>query len=381
MSHFDLSFVFPCLNEEETMEYCILELKNALEQTDINYEIIVSDNGSTDRSVEIAKTLGARVVYADKRGYGEALKKGFAEAKGKFIAFADIDGSYPLSFLPEMYKKIVEEDADMVVASRMKGIVEKGAMPFLHRYLGTPVLTKLINLFFRGKLSDCNSGFRIFKKESYEKWNVNSSGMEFASELLIKVLKHKGKVLEIPAGLRPDKRSRKPHLRTWRDGMRHLLFILSETPKFFEWLGISFVGLATVFYLMSIILGVTEIGNVVIFDYHSKLLLLFMMIIGLQFWFFSAFLYVSKADDKPTKLTNYLIQLKEEMLFLFCLLLMMITLCLVIVLVSYWGAHNFQNMHLIHPLLDISYWIIFFFLSCMGLMQIHILKRTINRGS
>ena len=146
MNHFDLSFVFPCLNEEETMEYCILELKNALEQTDINYEIIVSDNGSTDRSIEIAKTLGARVVYADKRGYGEALKKGFAEAKGKFIAFADIDGSYPLSFLPEMYKKIVEEDADMVVASRMKGIVEKGAMPFLHRYLGTPVLTKLINL-------------------------------------------------------------------------------------------------------------------------------------------------------------------------------------------------------------------------------------------
>ena len=380
MESLDLSFVFPCLNEEETMEYCISELKSALNQTGINYEIIVSDNGSTDRSVQIAEGLGARVVHAEKKGYGEALKKGFSEANGKYIAFADIDGSYPLSYLPEMYKKITEEDADMIVASRMKGKIEKKAMPFLHHYLGTPVLTKLINLFFSGKLSDCNSGFRIFKKTSYEKWNVKSSGMEFASELLIKALKNKGKILEIPAGLRPDKRSRRPHLKTWRDGMRHLLFILSETPKFFEWMGMALVGLTTLLYVMSMILGVVEIANVVVFDYHSKLVLLFMMILGLQFWFFSAFLYMSKLEDKPTRLTNYFIQLKEENLFLFSLLIMIAIISLMVFLFSYWGMHNFQNLHLIRPLLDIVYWILFFFLSCVGLIQIHILKRVINRG-
>lgn len=154
----------------------------------------------------------------------------------------------------------------MVIASRMTGKIEDGAMPWLHRYVGTPVLTKLINVLFRGKLSDCNSGFRVMKKSSYESWNVSSGGMEFASELLIKALKHKAKIIEIPAGLRPDKRSRAPYLKTWRDGMRHLLFILSESPKLFEVVGLTGVLLASFLQLCAWSLGPTRILGVSVFD-------------------------------------------------------------------------------------------------------------------
>lgn len=210
MSGIDLSFVFPCLNEEKTISNVILELKKILETMPICTEIIISDNGSTDNSVDLALKLGVQVVRTPIKGYGEALKKGFQKARGKYIAFSDIDGSYPLEYLPYMYNQAVTSDADMVIASRLKGRIEKNAMPFLHRYLGTPILTKIINFLFKGKFSDCNSGFRLFKKTSYKSWKVNSSGMEFASELLIKALKHKAKITEISAGLNCDKRSNPP---------------------------------------------------------------------------------------------------------------------------------------------------------------------------
>ena len=131
----DLSFVFPCLNEEKTISSVVRELQNVLKKMPITAEIIISDNGSTDQSVALAKKLGCRIVHAKKKGYGEALKKGFAEATGKYIAFADVDGSYPLNYLPKMYRKIVKEDLDMVIAGRLKGKIEKGSMPFLNRYL------------------------------------------------------------------------------------------------------------------------------------------------------------------------------------------------------------------------------------------------------
>ncbi len=187
----DLSFVIPCLNEEETIGGVIDEINNALDGSGIKYEIIVSDNGSTDKSKDISLSKGCRVVEERiHKGYGAALQKGFGAAQGEYVAFSDADGSYIVSHIKDMYKTAKEKNCDMVIASRLKGEIEESAMPFLHRYLGTPVLTFLINIFFNGRLSDCNSGFRLIRKEAYEKWNIKGMGMEFASELLVKALIH-----------------------------------------------------------------------------------------------------------------------------------------------------------------------------------------------
>ncbi len=371
----ELSFVFPCLNEEETIETCLTELTAVLNQTGISYEIIVADNGSTDRSVALAEAAGACVVPATKRGYGEALKAGFAAAKGTYVAFADIDGSYPLSYLPQMYQTIAAEDADMVIASRMTGKIEDGAMPFLHRYVGTPVLTKFINLFFNGTLSDCNSGFRIFKKSAYETWHVHSSGMEFASELLIKALKHKAKLIEIPAGLRPDKRSKAPHLNTWRDGMRHLLFILSEAPRFFETLGLIAVGGSTLLQILCMLIGPVTIGGFSIFDYHSRLILTAIMLLGLQSWILAASLYVFKPTENPGRISRFFITLKEETLFFSFVSVLSVMVIGFIALLHKWISLDFSNLHILNPLIDFLFFVLLLGGGSFGLLQIHILKR------
>ncbi len=341
----------------------------------ISYEIIVSDNGSTDGSVQIAKKCGAKVVTCPERGYGEALKTGFAHAKGKYIAFADIDGSYPLEILPQLYQEIVTKEADMVIASRMLGTIEKGAMPFLHRKLGTPVLTKLINLFFKGGLSDCNSGFRIIKKQTYETWHVQSGGMEFASELLISALKHQAKILEIPAGLRKDKRTHSPHLATWRDGMRHLLFIFSEAPKIFELIGILLFSVMSFLQILSIILGKQIILGASIFGYHSQILFCLFAILGLQVWIFSLLLFVFKPLDKPFKISRWLMNLKEENLFisfLSCLLIMIGGLCY---LVYQWAAVDFEGLEMLSFMVNFLFFSLVFCLASFGLLCVHIIKR------
>lgn len=377
----DLSFVFPCLNEEETMAVCVEELQKVLEGTGISYELIVSDNGSTDKSVEIAKKLGARVVSTHKRGYGEALKNGFAHALGEYIAFADIDGSYPLEFLPQMYRTIVKDQADMVIASRMTGKIEEGAMPCLHRYVGTPVLTKLINLLFGGKLSDCNSGFRIMKKTAYESWHVSSGGMEFASELLIKALKHRAKIVEIPAGLRPDKRSRAPHLKTWRDGMRHLLFILSESPKLFESVGLITLLSMTFLQLMAVFVGPVRVLGLSIFDYHSQIIFLILAALGLQSWIFSMFLYVIRPQEHPYKISKFFIDMKEENLFFTFLGVLVVVLYGIIYLIVKWVGSNFENIHMLYYLINFLYIAIILGGGSFGLLSIHVIKRVLkNKG-
>lgn len=378
MTQYDLSFVFPCLNEEETMAVCLQELKDVLKETDINYEIVVSDNGSSDKSVEIARAHGARVVVAKQKGYGEALKNGFAHAKGKYIAFADIDGSYPLNFLPQMYRKIISENADMVIASRMTGVIEKGAMPVLHKKIGTPVLTFLINLFFGGHLSDCNSGFRIMNKKVYDSWQVQSGGMEFASELLIKALKHKAKIIEIPAGLRSDKRSRAPHLKTWRDGMRHLLFILSEAPKVFEVLGMITFFVMAFLQILAMIFGQQTFWGASIFGYHSQILFIIFAILGLQSWIFSLLLFVFKKMDKPFKLSQYLMNIREENLFLTFLSVSAIMFIGLIYLLIQWVSVHFNGLEMLTFMINFLFFSLVLCLGSFGLLCVHILKRVLR---
>lgn len=277
-----------------------------------------------------------------------------------------------------MYKTAEETNADMVVASRMKGEIEPNAMPFLHRYLGTPILTFLINLLFRGKLSDCNSGFRLMKRSAYEQWHAASNGMEFASELLIKALKHKAKIVEIPAGLRVDKRDCKPHLNTWNDGMRHLLFILSESPRLFEAAGgLLFICFSLLFAAASFSSPIT-IGRMRIFDYHTQLICISMATIGVQIWLFSAMLYLFKSSDTPSKISGYFINLKEDKLFfIFCCILLLMVYCFISVFMT-WSSLNFGHLNMLYLVLRYVYVIYVLGSGALGLLILHVVKNIIR---
>lgn len=222
-----LSVVIPCLNEEQTIGLCINKCLSVFKKLNIVGEVIVSDNGSTDTSIDIAKNLGARVVACTNKGYGAALKNGFAHALGKYVLMGDADDSYDFNQIDKFLNKI-EEDYDMVIGTRLKGTIHKGAMPFLHRYLGNPVLTFLVNLFGKLHISDSQCGMRIFKKNSLNNLKLTSDGMEFATELLLLSSKSNWKIAEIPIEYFKDGRNRKPHLKTWSDGFRHLRFIFKS---------------------------------------------------------------------------------------------------------------------------------------------------------
>lgn len=372
----DISFIFPCLNEEKTIKGCVVELKEVLAKMNVNYEIIISDNGSTDNSVEIAKQLGVKVVSTQIKGYGSALKNGFANAHGEYIAFADIDGSYPLEYLPAMYEKAINEDADMVIASRTLGTIEKNAMPFLHRYLGTPVLTFLVNFLFRGKCSDVNSGFRLMKRVSYQKLNMHSTGMEFASELLIKSLKHNNKIIDIPAGLRGDKRDNVPHLNTWRDGMRHLLLIFSEVPKLFEVVGSLIFLLFSAMFVISQVLGPIKIGNIRIFDYHTQLISIILATLGMQIWVFSFILYLVKPEDKPSNLTRCLINIEESRLLGVILVILALLLYCIISIFSIWSEMGYGQLNLLTYILKYVFVISVLGTGVLGLLMTHVIKKS-----
>jgi glycosyltransferase involved in cell wall biosynthesis len=373
----DFSFVFPCLNEEETLGQCIAALKDSLKKGAFEYEIIVADNGSSDKSAEIARSLGATVVSVPEKGYGAAIKGGFSAAKGRYVIFADADGSYRLEDAPALYDAAVKSDADMTIASRLNGTVEKGAMPFLHRYLGTPVLTFLINILFGGKLTDCNSGFRCVKKTSFVKWNIRANGMEFASELLIKALKNKSTIEEIKSGLRKDLRSRPPHLRTWRDGMRHLLFILSEKPQIMEYPGLFLIVATSVLQIVALLTGPSSFLKLNIFDYHSHALLLLGGCIGAQLYLLGSSIYLVGSDE-PLRLTKRLINMDEAQLFF--ILISNFTACAAVIfwVVFVWIGRNFGNLDLINPFLAILHFICVVGFLSIGLLGLHILKKAMK---
>lgn len=221
----DVSIIIPCLNEAATLPIVIEKALQSFERLRIKGEVVISDNGSTDGSVKVAEKFGARVVHCSHKGYGNALRCGFENAKGKYLIMGDADDSYNFLHIDRFIDEL-QNGADMVMGTRLKGTIHKGAMPPLHRYLGTPVLTFLINLFFGTKISDCNCGMRGLTKETFKKLHMSSGGMEFASEMVIKAGMLKLKIREIPIHFYPDKRGRKPHLKTWSDGWRHLKFIM-----------------------------------------------------------------------------------------------------------------------------------------------------------
>lgn len=370
-----LSFVFPCLNEEQTLGDCIQAVRQSLDPLGIAYEIIVADNGSTDRSLEIATERGCHLVPVRTCGYGAALKGGIEAAKGGYVMFADSDSTYLYEDAASLYQEAVRHDAGMAIASRMIGKIEPGAMPALHRYLGTPVLTWLINRLFRGRLTDCNSGFRCVRKSDFQRWNVRSNGMEFASELLIKALKAGTKTVEISSGLRCGPPGRVAHLRTWRDGMRHLLFILSEKPSLFEKMGLLLAGVATLLQLAARLIGPMGVGPFHIFDLHSQALLLLGGILGTQLYLFGCSLFLRTADP-PQRVTRQLIMMDEGNLFF--VLLTVLAACMVLGggLVITWMRSGFAGLHQANHLLAAVHFLGVTATLSVGLLAIHTLKKT-----
>ena len=221
----ELTILMPCLNEAETIEACVAKGLAFLTSRGVTGEVLIADNGSTDGSQAMATALGARVVSVEDRGYGAALIGGITAARGQFIIMGDADASYDFSAL-DAFLATLRDGADLVMGNRFKGGIGKGAMPVLHRYLGNPVLSFLGRLFFRIPVSDFHCGLRGFNGDAIRKLGLQTTGMEFASEMVVKSALAGLDIREVPTTLVKDGRSRPPHLKTWRDGWRHLKFLL-----------------------------------------------------------------------------------------------------------------------------------------------------------
>lgn len=228
----EVSAIIPCLNEEKTLPICIEKIFSAFKSSSLKGEVIVADNGSSDKSVHVAQSLGARVVHVSTRGYGAALKSGIDAANGKIIVMADADDSYNWLDLPKFVSKL-NEGYDFVIGNRFQGGIEPGAMPPLHRYLGNPVLSFLARMAFRVPVGDFHCGMRAFTKDAAIRMRLQSEGMEFATEMVACAARCKLRFAELPITLHKDKRDRPPHLRSFRDGWRHLRFILMYSPDTF----------------------------------------------------------------------------------------------------------------------------------------------------
>ncbi len=248
----ELTIVMPCLNEAETIGICVKKAKGYLERRKIDGEVLVADNGSTDDSPAIAESLGARVVKVPERGYGGALLGGIAAARGRYVIMGDADDSYDFTALDLFIDKL-REGCELVVGNRFKGGIRPGAMPPLHRYLGNPVLTAIGRRFFGSKIGDFHCGLRGFNREAIRRLNLTTTGMEFASEMVVKATLQKLRIAEVPTTLSPDGRTRPSHLRSWRDGWRHLRFLLLFSPRWlFLYPGglLTLAGIASMLWLL-----------------------------------------------------------------------------------------------------------------------------------
>jgi len=230
MSEIEVSVVIPCLNESATVGICVEKALRTMKELGLSGEVVVADNGSTDDSVAVAERAGARVVHQKLKGYGNAYLKGFAEAKGKYLIMGDADDSYDFTDL-ERFIRPLQDGKDMVMGTRIKGEIIKGAMPPLHRYFGVPVLTGMLNLLFCSGFSDAHCGMRSFTREAYDRMHLTTTGMEFASEMIIKAAQAELDSTEIPITLHPDGRPGKPHLKSFTDGWRHVRFMLNYKPS------------------------------------------------------------------------------------------------------------------------------------------------------
>jgi glycosyltransferase involved in cell wall biosynthesis len=276
----ELTVLMPCLDEAKTVATCVRKAIEACQAAGIAAEVLVADNGSSDGSPELARAAGARVIHVEEKGYGAALRAGIEGARGRYVVMGDADDSYEFQDVPRFLSRLRAGD-ELVMGSRFRGVIHPGAMPFLHRFLGNPVLTWILNLFFGAGITDAHCGMRGFSREAIRSLSLRSPGMEFASEMVIRAAQEKLRIGEVPTSLRPDGRGRRPHLRTWRDGWRHLRFMLLFSP----WWLFAVPGLAamTLGLALTVAVGVTDVeifGRVL--HTHFALLGSALAILGLQ---------------------------------------------------------------------------------------------------
>jgi glycosyltransferase involved in cell wall biosynthesis len=281
----ELTILMPCLNEAETLAVCVEKARRFLTESGVDGEVLIADNGSTDGSQQLARDHGARVVDIPARGYGAALIGGIAAARGKFVIMGDADDSYDFSALQAFVERL-RGGAELVMGNRFRGGIGEGAMPFLHRYLGNPVLSFLGQLFFRIPIGDFHCGLRGFNRDAMRALNLSTPGMEFASEMVVKSAIAGLRVEEVPTTLRKDGRSRPPHLRTWPDGWRHLRFLLIFSPRYLYLVPGLILFLGGVLGVAWTYSGPVKIGSEVVLDIHSYAFFIFSTLLGAQFLMF-----------------------------------------------------------------------------------------------
>jgi glycosyltransferase involved in cell wall biosynthesis len=382
---FEISIVMPCLNEAQTLAKCILKAQKAIHQSGLSAEIIVADNGSTDGSQEIAAQHGVRVVHATEKGYGAALMAGISAAKGAFIIMGDADDSYDFTQIYPFIQKL-REGYDLVNGCRLPkggGKIMPDAMPWKHRWIGNPVLSAIGKLFFHSPLSDFHCGLRGFRRASFEKMELRTTGMEFASEMIIKTTLKDMRVAEVPITLYKDGRSRPPHLRSWRDGWRHLRFMLLFSPK---WLflipGCIFFLLGTIFSAI-LLRGALKIGAIT-FDTNTLLVSSMAILVGFQLMTFSAFAKIFAItqgllpeDPHFLKIFNFITLEKGIYVGFLCIISGFTILTWATI---YWKHHNYgplsypYSLRLVIPgvtafILGIGIVFSSFFMSILGLRQ------------
>ena len=376
----EVSVVIPCLNEANSLAYCVDKARKALQEAGLSGEVVVADNGSTDGSIEIAEEHGARVIRVEQRGYGAALRAGIAGARGPFIIMGDADDSYDFSDVPRFVEKL-REGNDIVLGNRFRGEIKPGAMPPLHRYFGNPGLTAVLNTLFHAHIGDGYCGMRGFTRGLYDRLDLRSSGMEFALEMVIKSAQIGARMAEIPIVLWPDRRGRAPHLRSFRDGWRSLRFMLLYAPNWLFLLpgsALVLAGLALVFWLLP---GPRQISSHVVLDIHTMIFGVIFTLLGVQILsigaFAKVFSYAQRFDRHSVSLRRVLksVTLETGLLAGGGLFLMGFAGCAWIT--WKWAASGFGELHEIRQVLFWSMWlflglqIIFaaFFLSMLGISR------------
>lgn len=375
----EVSVVIPCLNEANSVAFCIDKALAAFREIGISGEVLVADNGSNDGSIEIAERHGARVVHVAAKGYGNALRAGIEAAYGQFIIMGDADDSYDFAEVPKFVAGW-REGNELVMGNRLRGVIKPGAMPWHHRYVGTPIMSAILNTFFRAGIGDVNCGMRGFTKDLYNRLDLRTTGMEFASEFAIKTAKIGARVTEIPITLWPDKRGRPPHLRSFRDGWRHLRFMLLYAPNWlFLFPGgmLAGLGLALVFWLFP---GPRRVGGAVI-DVHTMLFGMVFALTGTQIvaigLFAKVYSYAERLAPKQRSLERWLKRVKLEEGLVFGLVITLFGAGGIARVVYQWVHSDFGPLHEFRVVIFFSLWfllgiqVIFssFFLSMLGISR------------
>jgi len=310
----EVSVVIPCLNEVQSIATCVDKALEAFRNAGIRGEVVVADNGSTDGSIEAAVEHGARVIHANVRGYGSALRRGISEARGAFIVLGDADGSHDFSEIPRFVEKW-HAGYDFVIGNRFLGEIKEGAMSWHHRHLGTPVLSRILNLFFSAGVGDINCGMRGFISELATRLDLRTNGMEFASESLIKAARAGARIAEVPITMWPDQRDRPPHLRTFRDGWRHLRFIMLSAPNWLFLLPGGLLMLLGVAFVLWLLPGPAFAGKVEL-NINTMSLAMMLVLLGMHIVsigsFVKVFCYTEKLSRSELSLARWLKRVKLE---------------------------------------------------------------------